>query len=196
MFLPAGLGTESSRDILSCFEEVVLKIWCNFFLSLQDIMKNVIIKVLALLLSVWYSMSIIGFDVHTCNGSGRSFVVTFLEGLTCEEIHPEHSCDKAVCCADKSASCCCGHRHTGDTFKAPSCCSNDYQVLALTGTVSHNDHGHYDECSCGLCPCVGFPVCERPPLSQKNNQTEYLPYPGSGVDSACERQAALRVWRI
>ncbi len=156
------------------------------------------------MLTVWYSMSVIGFDVHTCSGSGRSFVVTFVKGLTCEDIHPEHHCDKASCCTEKHGSCCSGHAEDhsdcpfcdGESIIAKSCCSSDYQVLALTGTVSHNDHGHYDECCCGFCPCTGFPVCETPALFHENNLIAYIPHPDSGVGSACERQASLRVWRI
>ncbi len=159
-------------------------------------MKNVIIKILAVLLTVWYSMSVIGFDIHTCNASGRSFVVTFMEGLTCEDIHPEHACDQALCCTDKTASCCCGRHDTGCTIKAPSCCSNDYQVLDLTGTLSQGGHEHFDECSCGICPCAGLPVCEAPSVYLGNNLTAYVTHPDSGVVSACQRQAALRVWRI
>ncbi len=167
-------------------------------------MKNVVIKILAVLLTVWYSMSIIGFDVHTCNGSGRSFVATFAKGLACEDIHPEHSCEKASCCSDHHGSRCSGHveDHSdcpfcdGMSIRAHSCCSSDYQVLALTGTVSQNDHEHLDECGCGFCPCVGFHEHEMPALYNKINLLEYVMSPDSGVRSACERQAALRVWRI
>ncbi len=158
--------------------------------------KNVIIKILAVLLTVWYSMSIIGFDVHTCSGTGRSFVVTFVKGLTCEDIHPEHTCDKASCCPNSHESRCCSHAHDGCSIKSKSCCSNDYQVLAITGTVSHNDHEHYDDCCCGFCPCTGFPVSEVPALYHVDNLFAYIPAPDSGVLSACERQAALRIWRI
>ncbi len=159
-------------------------------------MKKVIIKILAVLLTVWYSVSVIGFDVHTCNGSGRSFVVTFIKGLTCEDIHPEHSCNKVSCCGGVGSSCGCGNHDSGFSIKAQSCCSNDYQVLALTGTVAQNDHGHLDECGCGLCPCPGVSVCESPAIFNENNLIAYVPCPESGVGTACERQAALRVWRI
>ncbi len=167
-------------------------------------MKNVIIKILAILLAIWYSMSIIGFDVHTCSGSGRSFVVTFIEGLTCEDIHPEHSCDKASCCEHSNDVCCSGHAADcaeptfgdGTTIAAKSCCSNDYQVLTLTGTIASNDHEHFDECACGLCPCTDLPVYYMAGLCHEDNLIIYVPSPGSGAESACERQAALRVWRI
>ncbi len=168
-------------------------------------MKTVIIKILAILLTVWYSMSIIGFDVHTCSGSGRSFVVTFVEGLTCEDIHPEHSCDRTSCCTHSHDNCCSGHAEncpepvsgSGMTIAAKSCCSNDYQVLTLTGTVVSNNHEHFDECACCLCPCTALPVYAVPELYHEgNNLLAYIAGPDSGAESACERQAALRVWRI
>ncbi len=164
-------------------------------------MKKVIIKVFAAILLVWYSMSIIGFDVHTCSGSGRSFVVTFIEGLTCEDIHPEHVCDASACCAENHEGCCSHHDdapvfHDGVCVSAKSCCSSDYQVLAITGAVPQNDHDHFDECSCGHCPCTGFAVCETPDCQYENYLIAYIQHLDSGVESACERQACLRVWRI
>lgn len=104
-------------------------------------MKGLPVKITALLLMMWYSMSIIGFGVHTCSGSGESFVVTFVEGLECEDIHPEHHCHKGACCSH-SHSCC---EDTAHEKVAPeSCCSSDYQVLALTGTVPDEKNGIED----------------------------------------------------
>lgn len=164
-----------------------------------------------MLLVVWYSMSIIGFDVHTCSGSGRSFVASFVKGMTCEDIHPEHVCNPESCCAHEHDHSCCGHSHhdedcamdhsdclycDGTAFKAQSCCSNDYQVLALTGTMSSDDHRHYDECSCGNCPCVEFPsgIMSRP--IQPSLLLSYIHQSDSGLPAAGDRQAALNIWRI
>ena len=113
---------------------------CNF-VTLQTGMKGILTKVTAMLLIVWYSMSIIGFGIHTCSGSGESFVVTFVEGLECEDIHPEHHCTKGSCCSH-SHSCCDTGTHTGIGPK--SCCTSDYQVLALTGTVSDEKNSFED----------------------------------------------------
>ncbi len=104
-------------------------------------MKGLLTKITALLLVVWYSMSIIGFDIHTCSGSGESFVVTFVEGFECEDIHPEHHCHKGACCSHQH-SCCDDKTHV--EIDAKSCCSSDYQVLALTGTVSDEKNGIED----------------------------------------------------
>ncbi len=164
-----------------------------------------IIKILAIMLTVWYSMSIVGFDIHTCSGSGRSFVVTFIKGLTCEDVHPEHSCNKASCCGGSHSADLCSDCHSdhsdcpfcdGMSVKAKSCCSNDYQSLDLTGIPVSQDHEHFDECVCGFCPCIGFSACGLPEHYNENNLTAYIMGPDSGVGSACERQAALRVWRI
>ena len=61
-----------------------------FFVTLHVDMKALLIKLSAMLMVLWYSMSIIGFDVHTCNGSGKSFIATFVSGTGCEDIHPDH----------------------------------------------------------------------------------------------------------
>lgn len=163
-------------------------------------MKRFVIKVTALLLTLWYSMSIIGFDVHTCSGSGRSFVATFLEGLTCEDIHPEHSCDPAACCADshEEHSCCCGHDHDTDgfSFEAKSCCSNDYQVLSLTGTLSSDDHRYHDDSSCGYNPYIGLHSDIAMIPTPASALIAYVHRPDSGFFAACDMQAALNIWRL
>jgi len=185
---------------------------CVIFVILQIMMRNVLIKVVAVLLAVWYSMSIIGFDVHTCSGSGRSFVASFVEGMTCEDIHPEHVCSPESCCAEAQEShSCCGHSHhdqecvidhsdclycDGSAIKAESCCSNDYQVLVLTGTLTSDDHRHYDECSCGLCPCVEFPLDLVPDPISLQLLLSHIHKPDSGLSAAGDRQAALSIWRI
>ncbi len=190
---------QSSKILQKSGKTFILKNWHNF-LTLRIEMKNVVIKIFAVLLLGWYSMSIIGFDVHTCNGSGRSFVVTFIKGFTCADIHPDHVCDKASCCSSQKGSCC--HEHADDhsengfVIKSKSCCSSDYQVLDLTGTLASNDNDHFDGCGCGHCPFAGFPVCEIPPAFHENKLAAYVHEPDSGVVKACERQAALRVWRI
>lgn len=105
------------------------------FVTLQVEMKNMAIRILAALLTIWYSMSIIGFDVHTCNGSGHSFVVSFLDGFSCGDIHPEHECEPHSCCANH----CEDTPDHGVRIGPLSCCSDDYQVLELTGMVSGDE---------------------------------------------------------
>ncbi len=125
-------------------------------------MKRTLTYLSAMLLVIWYSLSIIGFNVHTCKGSGRVFVTTFAEGTTCADIHPEHHCGHAChhdssCCHDMRS--CCGQgadsgkgrSDVPDTsFDLRDCCTDSYQVIALTGCRSYDD-GHDLDCCGGGC---------------------------------------------
>lgn len=97
-------------------------------------MKNLALRLGAMLLVIWYCFSVIGFDVHTCKASSRSFVSVFANVSSCEDIHPDHACGKGHCCS--SAHGCCDDETL--SLKAESCCSDDYLSLSLTGTS--NDH--------------------------------------------------------
>lgn len=164
-------------------------------------MKGLATKIVAVLLLVWYSMSIIGFDVHTCSGSGRSFVVTFIEGLSCEDIHPEHKCDRDACCADSQGCCkphnCCHHHSNADmSFRTKSCCSNDYQVLSLTGTSLDSKDDERDLCGCGHYLSVLCESLELPDnlLASGRIFSYRMPDPGVGITS--DGQSFFGVWRI
>ena len=173
--------------------------------------RTVLIKLTSVLLTVWYLMSIIGFDVHTCSGSGCSFVTTFIEGMTCAEVHPEHVCDAGSCCSEArdtqshSRHSCHGecvnshsdsHCSGGVELRAKSCCSNDYQVLHLTGTVSSEDSRHYDECSCGHCLCVEFPLSMVPKPSATSSLFSHIHKSDSGLIAHGDVQSLLNIWRI
>ena len=156
-------------------------------------MKGVVAKITALLLIVWYSMSIIGFGVHTCSGSGKSFIVTFVEGFTCEDVHPEHHCSKGSCCSHSHAD-----TDSDDKLcvKSKTCCSSDYQVLALTGTVSDEKNGNDLERTLAYCwyadSCISHTdaggICPK----IVPDRYGYL----SRCGRICDRQAVLNVWRI
>ena len=122
------------------------------FVTLHVGMKDRILRFSALLLVLWYCFSVIGFGVHTCKASGRSFIATFVSGLSCEEIHPEHDCtsdhgnvDAHDCCchhhaAKKYESTCCGAgAHLSEYSAENCCCSNDYHVLTITGNTVEED---------------------------------------------------------
>ena len=186
------------------------------FVPLAVGMKGIMMKICAVLLAVWYCMSIIGFDVHTCNGTGRTFVATFAEGLTCEDIHPEHHCTPGQCRTSHDAGCChedccshsektcshetsegscCGHEG-GSELNSPSCCSDSYQSILLTGFRADDDHRHYDECHCGNCPCVIQEyLCGLTPAGHAASDMHFhIPDPGYIVP--CDVQVAFSVWRI
>ena len=113
-------------------------------------MKNVFTSLTAILLVVWYSLSVIGFDVHTCSGSGETYIATVASGFTCEDIHPgpheksahhNHSC--CGCCHSEKYA-------TADPeqgLDADPCCTDDFQVIMLTGTRGtdnqRNDEGAF-----------------------------------------------------
>lgn len=92
--------------------------------------RNVLIRVSAIFALIWYSLGIIGFNVHTCNASDRSFIVTFLEDMSCESIHPSDNCETADACC-----CCCGHHapeipsDSDESLEEPECCTDEYQVV-------------------------------------------------------------------
>lgn len=158
-------------------------------------MKNVMMKISAVMLVIWYCISIIGFDVHTCMTSGESYVVTVLEGTECKDIHPEHTC-----CADAiSHSCpCCHHEDAsehGDTasVEEQDCCHDDIQVLLLTGSRSDDEsRHHYDQVS--LCPIAPVNECFAEVSHKAFSSLCFTP--DSGLIVPGESQSFLSVWRI
>lgn len=156
-------------------------------------MKGLFTKITALLLVVWYSMSIIGFDVHTCSGSGESFVVTFVEGFECEDIHPEHHCHQGSCCSH-SHDCCETKAHV--QVKSKSCCSSDYQVLTLTGTVSDEKNGVENPSSSVYCCCICSNIFELNADVHNPQNIFHNPTYGSSQGKVPDVQSVLSVWRI
>lgn len=129
------------------------------FISLQIGMKGVVIRMLSALIAIWYCVSIIGFDVHTCSTSGRSFVTTVVNGLDCQDIHPEYGCDGHACCSHKTC------RHDGEAGFSSSCCTDDVQVLLLTGCRS--DEGqNYGRISCFSGMFLPMALSNEVPVSQ------------------------------
>lgn len=100
-------------------------------------------KIAAVLLTIWYCMSIIGFDVHTCKDSGRTFVATFIEGMACSDIHPEHHCcncagshhHESSCCHKEVKTSCCTAEHSDSKsgIDSDECCTDNYQVIQISG---------------------------------------------------------------
>ena len=166
-------------------------------------------KIYALLLVIWYCMSIIGFDVHTCKGSGRTFVATFAEGMTCADIHPEHHCEKSChghssCCHHESTGChnsasCCNHTSDcshGESFSTQDCCSDSYQSILLTGFRAEDDHRHYDECHCGNCPCIIPEFLNTLAYKDIKSCHKFLNITEWRDVGLCDPQVAFGVWRI
>ena len=171
------------------------------FISLQIVMKSLITKVFAALLVVWYLVGVIGFGVHTCSGSGRSFVVSFMEGMACADIHEDQMCAPSSCCShDHDEKACCHHEedhlHGQYSFAANPCCSNDYQMLELTGTVVSDDSRDDVQCMKVYGPAI-VPLSDLTASSILcKSIIRHIHEPDSGVSRACDCQALLSVWRI
>lgn len=170
------------------------------FISLRIVMKHGYMKFTALLLTLWYLISVIGFDVHVCKGSARSFITTFMS--TCKDIHPGHDCLPMLCshhvydiAAHEGAGCCHSScSHSGEAYTSDTCCTDSYQVLILTG-------GRYDEqkfhggCCCHYCPCPDVSdIADIISACSVNNHNSYFYLPKSLSD--IDFQSFLGIWRI
>lgn len=169
----------------------------NVFCTFAPMMRNVPIKISAVVLAVWYLMSIIGFGVHTCMGSQRSFLTSFVSGITCEDIHPEHRCGGSGHCSGHDGCHDCGHGHEAGIpeFGSAPCCSDDFMVITLTGTApsSENDfHG----CHCGHCPFAAELPSDIRTLSAESGTHKINPKPDSGLIAPGDVQSVLGIWRI
>ena len=168
-------------------------------------MRKMFVKYASVLLVLWYSLSIIGFDVHSCRSTGEVFVASLAAGVTCEDIHPEHSCKAhAGCCSHHDTADCCGKEHSSENscdhssnhVDKESCCSNDLQVLVLTGVhVSEDERSGSDSIhlldhifDVDLAMELAMPTLQRPFL-------KYLEHPDSGVVMP-DRQAFFNIWRV
>ena len=74
----------------------------------------------ALLLAVWYLLSVAGLDVHRDYEHGRTYVVCGITGCDCEHIHPHTHCHDTA--------------PEGECMEGEECCSDDFEaVLSLSG---------------------------------------------------------------
>ena len=142
------------------------------------------------LLVVWYSLSIIGFDVHSCKSTGEVFVASLAGGITCEDIHPDHSCKS-------HGGCRCGHHEHGAEANVgkSDCCTNDLQILELTGVCMSSQQRFSDDgqsvdyaFNVDLVAETVIPALQRPLLM-------YLKHPDPGVVMP-DRQAFFSIWRV
>ena len=160
----------------------------------------------AALLVVWYCMSIIGFDVHTCMSSGRTFISSFAESTTCADVHPEHHCCGSSCCSGyhHEASCCSSEhcdempaeQNCTETVGSRSCCSNDYQVILLSGCRADNDSD--DKYSFSNISYTFIEDISAGYIAMARYHAEHIQFlePDSGVLSPGDFCATFGVWRI
>lgn len=149
-------------------------------------MKNVVLKYASALLAVWYCLSIIGFDVHSCEATGDIFVNSILSGTTCDDIHPEHECcGHGTCCGGHGSSCC------GDHQEDDGCCTNDIEVLDDDALANaDDDHLQFSETLSCLFVESNYDVLVF------SESIEFSYEPDSGRVMRPDLQAALNIWRI
>lgn len=154
-------------------------------------------KISAVVLAACYLMSIIGIGVHTCLDTERSFLTTFISGDACEDIHPEHHCgDSHHCCGEGECHDCDHEQGPGAlSFDSQPCCSDDFLVLTITGTVPSSEND-YSECHCGLCTSaaeLSSGIHFNYSISEINR---LISQPDSGCIVPGDVQSLLGVWRI
>lgn len=153
-------------------------------------MKGLFLKYMSALLAVWYCVSIVGFDVHSCDATGNTFVSSLLSGTACEDIHPEHDCDcHSSCCKSHK----CDHEIPSSAEKEDDdCCSNEIEVLDSEGVQTQ--HEEYLE----MNDCIVFQYNECVHCSRLHADAEYIVclQPDSGGILEPDIQAVLNIWRI
>ena len=143
--------------------------------------------------------------MHSCTSTGEVFVASLAGGITCEDIHPEHSCkshggccghhDVSPCCANHHASSCCDNKHASEQSDCQvakeECCTNDLQILQLTGVIGSgnerfdvNDHEHQFTFDVDMAMELAMPALLK-----------YLEHPDPGVVMP-DRQAFFSIWRV
>ena len=164
-------------------------------------MKNVFTSLTAILLVIWYSLSVIGFDVHTCSGSGRTYIATVASGFSCADIHPDAHGTRA----QHGQSCCkCCQKHNPDAgaetggrqLDRKPCCTDDFQVILLTGVrcAQESDAEYVDGVEASL-------VCRNTvsdPLSSIINLSGLRAFykPRSGGIAPRDAMVVYNIWRI
>jgi hypothetical protein len=155
-------------------------------------MKNLVLKYVSAFLTVWYCLSIIGFDVHSCAATGSVFVNSVLSGMTCDDIHPEHDCcDHGSCCDHES---CCAHHdsHEEEESEEDGCCTNEIEVLDEV-VVTNADEDELVQFSETLS-CLFVESYYNLLVSSESNESVYKP--DSGCTKIPDSQAVLNIWRI
>ncbi len=160
------------------------------FVTLQFVMNARMLNISALLLVLWYSLSVIGFNVHTCNRSGERYIATVIGGTTCEDIHPEHIVKSCPCCHHED-------KHTCQSLDSKSCCTDDWQMIELTGVkISEGQdsiYGYICELSHNALSTVTIDNSFKFRLSARE-RASYKP--DSGKFRSLDYQEIYNIWRI
>ena len=151
-------------------------------------MKNLGTRVFAFMLLVWYCLSIIGFGVHTCSESNRSFLTSFISGIACDDIHPSDRCNESCCSAKKHKECTAGDVN----LNKRTCCQDNYQQIQITGAGQGNSSEEYSIIA-SSCFCYSTLVIDTVVPSLKFNQVSARSVPHLFMG---ELRPFLSIWRI
>lgn len=161
-----------------------------FFVYLQVGMIRLTTKIGAFVFLLWYCFSIIGFDIHTCRAEDQCFVTTFINGMECADVHPDHDC-----CHEHHGDCCCHHESKPvSSLDFHGCCSDDYMALSLTGVSVDEKHGSDHPCICGFCPLQ--PVIRIPDVHDGAALSHSVLFPDVGSGTSRDILSAYSVLRI
>lgn len=152
-------------------------------------MKNVLRNITAILLLIWYSMSVVGFDVHTCSKSGRVFIATVITGTDCEDIHSLYGSPACSCCSD-----CHHHGCQDEKMSAKPCCTDQWQMISLTGVRTDNDSR--DFLAGGLCPLVCIMAGDDFASNDPSIDLRGLTWPQPGQMHCRDVHKVCNIWRI
>ena len=168
---------------------------CRKVVNLQVVMKDIVMKISALLLALWYCISIVGFGLHVCRGTDRTYVSSFIEGTSCHDIHPEHNCGKGNC---NKGNCKSGHLHAheeGTCIESESCCTDEYKVLSVTCEFPDNGNRHHVKCLTSFIPYICNPndlLCCQSMRLRSIDVSGLL----RSIIVFADIQSAFSVWRI
>ena len=162
-------------------------------------MKNVYIRVAAALLLICYCLGIIGFDVHTCQDSGRSFISMSATVFDCESVHPGQSCHFETSCQEHKHCCCRHHSEPAplqdgfDSIDEGTCCTDDYQNIWITGPGSKDGRQNFGQwVAAAGHVCLSSQVADALIPSYHRISYEKLILP----PRQCDIQALCGIWRI
>lgn len=125
----------------------------RFFVFLQIGMKKVSATICTMLLLLCYCLSIIGFDLHTCRASERTFFAMYVNEDRCSEIHPDHCCGESCCHHHESSD-------EGEAWETQRCCTDSYHVIQITGGNQDKGFRYYDTCQLFHFPILHVPSCQ------------------------------------
>ena len=94
---------------------------------LQPMSKDFLIRITAVAVCLWYSLCIMGFDLHTCTSAGHTYVSSvFKTEGECLSIHPDEACGAGEdLCLESHVPA----LMVGEQISNAACCSDEFEQL-------------------------------------------------------------------